>query len=55
MSLVPFALIVIFVVAIIGIAWGILRFLGSVSKRQLRGRYTWADEIAVLKGEHHSN
>ncbi|MDN3575839.1 hypothetical protein QWZ03_03520 [Chitinimonas viridis] len=31
----------------LGLAWCILRFHASLGQHHLRGRYTWADEIAA--------
>lgn len=39
-------LIVIAAIAL-GIAWCILRFHASLGQHHLRGRYTWAEEIAA--------
>ena len=36
-------------IALLCIAAGILRFHGSISAQHLRGRYTWAEEMARLE------
>ncbi|GAB3260400.1 hypothetical protein [Chitinimonas naiadis] len=42
-------------IALLAIAAGILRFHGSISAQHLRGRYTWADEMAAQEAQQGSH
>lgn len=52
MSVVLCAFAAAFGAGIAGIAYGIFRLHGTMTKHHLRGRYTWAEEIAAWEDKH---